>query len=295
MARIEIKLGTPPSGNDGDPVRTAFEKVNTMTSELYTLSPSADSPLPITRGGTGANTQAGARNALALKSAALADVGYEPGQVPPALAVGRTSTTSDRSWLTNNNHGLDDVLYTPSSPEVPAGGTGYWYKYTFRHATTTNRLIMAWSYGLAGNTGTMKFRSIYDGALTPELEMIHTGNAERDPSIGAGVVWSGLVGGFVVTRYAGGDVMVRGDAPLTATIGANSTVTLTVNLPITLVNGSLGFALGGIVNCLPTTSLDIGAPIAVNLDTPTRISFTVKNGAVAQTIRPRIIIWGRWK
>ena len=35
MARIEIKLGTPPSGQDGDPVRTAFEKVNTMTTELY--------------------------------------------------------------------------------------------------------------------------------------------------------------------------------------------------------------------------------------------------------------------
>lgn len=35
MARININLGTPPSGQDGDPVRTAFEKVNTMTTELY--------------------------------------------------------------------------------------------------------------------------------------------------------------------------------------------------------------------------------------------------------------------
>lgn len=35
MARITINLGTPPSGTDGDPVRTAFEKVNTMTKELY--------------------------------------------------------------------------------------------------------------------------------------------------------------------------------------------------------------------------------------------------------------------
>lgn len=35
MGRININLGTPPNGNDGDPVRTAFEKVNTMTKELY--------------------------------------------------------------------------------------------------------------------------------------------------------------------------------------------------------------------------------------------------------------------
>lgn len=36
MARIAINLGTPPEGRDGDPVRTAFEKVNLMTTELYT-------------------------------------------------------------------------------------------------------------------------------------------------------------------------------------------------------------------------------------------------------------------
>ncbi|WP_288937053.1 pyocin knob domain-containing protein [uncultured Sphingomonas sp.] len=35
MARIAINLGTPPTGADGDPVRTAFEKVNTMTTEIY--------------------------------------------------------------------------------------------------------------------------------------------------------------------------------------------------------------------------------------------------------------------
>lgn len=35
MARIAINLGTPPEGRDGDPVRTAFEKVNQMTDEIY--------------------------------------------------------------------------------------------------------------------------------------------------------------------------------------------------------------------------------------------------------------------
>lgn len=38
MARILIDLGTPPSGKDGDPVRTAFEKINAMTDELYATS-----------------------------------------------------------------------------------------------------------------------------------------------------------------------------------------------------------------------------------------------------------------
>lgn len=35
MAQININLGTPPSGQDGDPVRTAFEKTQTMFTELY--------------------------------------------------------------------------------------------------------------------------------------------------------------------------------------------------------------------------------------------------------------------
>lgn len=38
MAQININLGTPPSGQDGDPVRTAFEKTNTMFAELYKLT-----------------------------------------------------------------------------------------------------------------------------------------------------------------------------------------------------------------------------------------------------------------
>ncbi|WLG53994.1 hypothetical protein PSH77_14930 [Pseudomonas extremorientalis] len=135
--------------------------------------------LPLNKGGTGSDNQPGARSALGLTSMAVASFGYENGNVADSYMVGRTKSSVAQSWYTNTGHGLDPNLYPPGSSGMPTGGTGYWYKYVFRHADTANRLTIAWPYGLTGSSGTVKFQSIYDGATTPWIELYHTGNTTR--------------------------------------------------------------------------------------------------------------------
>jgi len=66
MARSEIILGTPPQGLGGDPPRVASTKINAMTQELYAGLATTAAPLPVNKGGTGANTAEGARATLGL-------------------------------------------------------------------------------------------------------------------------------------------------------------------------------------------------------------------------------------
>lgn len=135
--------------------------------------------LPVDKGGTGSDNKAGARSALGLTSMAVASFGYENGNVADSYMVGRTKSSVAQSWYTNTGHGLDPNLYPPGSSGMPTGGTGYWYKYVFRHADSANRLTIAWPYGLPGSSGTVKFQSIYDGTPTPWIELYHTGNTTR--------------------------------------------------------------------------------------------------------------------
>lgn len=165
MARQEINLGTAPTGVGGDTTRSTGVKINSMSAEIYTA--------------LGAPVNGQIPSGLGLGTAAKANIGYEAGNVPGSYSLGRTSTSVVQSWYTNNAHGLDPNLYPPGSPGLPTGGTGYWYKYVFRHADSANRLTVAWSYGLSGNSGTVKFQSIYDGSTTPWIEFYHTGNTTR--------------------------------------------------------------------------------------------------------------------
>lgn len=160
-----------------DAVNLMVQQWGATLAGLGTVS--TQNTVPVTMGGTGGNTQAAARNNLGLGTAAVASIGYGDGNVADAYATGRTRTSVVQSWLTNAVHGLDPNLYPPGSPSMPSGGTGYWYKQIFRHSDGSNRLTVAWPYGLAGNSGTIKFQSIYDGATTPWLELYHTGNTTR--------------------------------------------------------------------------------------------------------------------
>jgi len=142
-------------------------------------SVSTENVVPVNKGGTGGKTPAEARNALGLGGAAVAAIGYEDGSVANAYSTGRTRTSVAQSWLNNPVHGVDPNLYPPGSANMPTGGTGYWYKQIFRHSDGSNRLTIAWPYGITGNSGTVKFQSIYDGAVTPWIELYHTGNTTR--------------------------------------------------------------------------------------------------------------------
>ena len=66
MARLEINTGIAPTGLGGDTPRSASIKINTMTQEIFDNLPTADAPLPIAKGGTGAKTVAQARTMLGV-------------------------------------------------------------------------------------------------------------------------------------------------------------------------------------------------------------------------------------
>ncbi|MBC3375812.1 hypothetical protein HU762_17820 [Pseudomonas sp. SWRI92] len=103
MSKQTILLGTPPTGVGGDTPRSAFTKAQSNFDELYTALGAAGSPvalpaaLPITKGGTGGTTQAAARIALGLKSAAVADIVgpvSQSGGVPTGALIERGSNAN---------------------------------------------------------------------------------------------------------------------------------------------------------------------------------------------------------
>lgn len=80
MSKQTIQLGTAPTGAGGDTPRSAFTKTQSNFDELYAALGASGSPmalpaaLPVAQGGTGGTTQAAARTALGLGSAAVAPI-----------------------------------------------------------------------------------------------------------------------------------------------------------------------------------------------------------------------------
>ena len=185
MARQEINIGVAPTGAGGDTTRGGAVKINAMTSELYAAlgAPSGGAipaALPVSKGGTGGSTQAAAQVALGLGNAATLNTGRLAGNVPTMEMIGIASTESTVPWTAEINAGIDNKVFSSAASGLnPQGGTGLYYRQTIQFGTTGNRLMIAWPYGLAGNTGTVKMRSVYNGAITPEIELYHTGNTTR--------------------------------------------------------------------------------------------------------------------
>ncbi|WP_338513387.1 hypothetical protein VRC24_16855 [Pseudomonas poae] len=185
MARQDINLGTAPTGAGGDTTRSTGFKINAMTAELYAAlgAPSSGAipaALPVNRGGTGGSTQAAAQVALGLGTAATLNTGRSAGNVPTMEMIGIASTESTVPWTAENYAGIDNKVFSSAASGLnPQGGTGLYYRQTIQFGTTGNRLMIAWPYGLTGNTGTIKMRSVYNGAVTPEIELYHTGNTTR--------------------------------------------------------------------------------------------------------------------
>ncbi|HAB02351.1 MAG TPA: hypothetical protein DCE25_05245 [Pseudomonas sp.] len=181
MSKQVINLGSAPTGQGGDTPRSANIKIGANFDELYEQLGGNTLPaaLPVAKGGTGSTTPAGARGNLGLGNAATLNTGSTAGSLATVDIVGLASTLSEtKSWLADATPGIDPVLFGPGSPSSPSGGTGYWYKQTIRYGTSSNRLIIAWPYG-TGSTGTIKMRSVFNGSLTPEIELYHTGNTTR--------------------------------------------------------------------------------------------------------------------
>lgn len=143
-------------------------------------SVSTQNIVPVSMGGTGAITAPAARTNLGLGTAATFNTGRAPGNVATAEMIGFVGSQSTVSWTAEVNPGIDNKVFASADfPGNPQGGSGLFYRQTIQFGTTGNRLMIAWPYGVAGNTGTIKMRSIYNGGFTPEIELYHTGNTTR--------------------------------------------------------------------------------------------------------------------
>lgn len=102
MSRLVVKFGAAPDDKTGDSARTGAQKINSNFLELYSfLSGAANADflpaaIPVNRGGTGATTASGARQALGLGDAATRDVGANENDV---MVVGNCGFGTDLSPL----------------------------------------------------------------------------------------------------------------------------------------------------------------------------------------------------
>ncbi|WP_173664473.1 hypothetical protein [Pseudomonas synxantha] len=161
-----------------DAVNLMVQQWGSTLAGLGTVS--TENVVPVAKGGTGGTTQAAARTGLGLGTVAPLNTGRAPGNVPTTEMIGFVGSQSTVSWTAEVNPGIDNKVFASADfAGNPQGGTGLYYRQTIQFGTTGNRLMIAWPYGVAGNTGTIKLRSIYNGGFTPEIELYHTGNTTR--------------------------------------------------------------------------------------------------------------------
>ena len=185
MARQGINLGTAPTGQGGDTFRTASQKNNDNSNELYTaLGAPANgqlpAALPVAKGGTGGTTQVTARQGLGLGTASTANSGIQEAQLIPAgVASGMFSSVARDAYQYDR----------PAEPGQPGAfykflndgsSSGLSYSTLIRIPYNTGyeaQIFIPVSQG----TGSLYFRTTPGAAGTfgPTYSVYHTGNTTR--------------------------------------------------------------------------------------------------------------------
>jgi hypothetical protein len=282
MARQEIILGTPPTGLGGDTPRVASSKINAMTLELYQGVGTPAAPLPLERGGTGGKTQTAAQAALGL--------------VP-------VSSTSDMTanrlvvpgW---QGYGGPQRLISPLDFNVPPtismnfigqatsnGPEAGDFYVELKYLNSLNYEMVATSI-----TSGQTYRQKMTGVLGGWRRVYDSVNVLLDPSSG-GLMSSTVVNGYIVTKYASGQICLSGNIPQTGTAPASSRYIFDVTIPSVISQAYVAVAT---VSLYPTISFDVGGASAL-FTTGTNVKVFVSNGASAQAFIGTLMVWGRWK
>lgn len=292
MAQIKINLGTPPSGQDGDPVRTAFEKVNTMTAELYGALPTTGAPLPIAKGGTGGTT----------KEAAQANLGLIPVASASDNTVGKTPTVG---WAGVGGQ-LQYRSSTPDKAFLAMSGASFWYAENgggYPQGVTDGALISLsfattgnFAYQLLGDwrTGYLHRRGRASDTSGTWARMYDTENAMLEPVASGfgGLMSSTVVNGYTVVRYASGLMHVIGMPGNSPTIAANASSSFDLTIPSGYISTNF---ISSAINIAAATSSDHYGVISAVPISATVIRITIRNGATPQTFGMHVSFWGRWK
>lgn len=149
--------------------------------------------LSVAQGGTGGKTQGDARTGLGLGSAATFNAGDDQGQVlvnraairgggfvvprtigelPPGVDV---SSAIWDGWLSGVANGASNN----GAPTAAVNGTGYSYVLSAAF-TSNNRSLLFLPYGLAGNSGSLSWRSYFGSSWGPFVSTRDTRNTTVD-------------------------------------------------------------------------------------------------------------------
>lgn len=269
MGRIAINLGTPPEGRDGDPVRTAFEKVNQMTAEIY----------------EGAGAKKVVASSTDTSEGRVLTVGYGGlGASNNAPYIG-VSVNPDNYVL--GHIGLWGTWQTPWAPSNVTG----WLSVQAGESGACFQTLTVW------NSGEIWTRYRNGTNWSVWSKFFSDNNSLGDPQLAAGargLMSASVVSGWQVFKYLNGELkMISPFIQLEGGPFQGGVERVTdIPIPIALV-GSIKFASAMVV---PQTSYDYTVPSCWLPGSINGVRLVVRNGfGAAQTFSRTIMVTGVWK
>ena len=192
------------------------------------------------------------------------------------------------NWTEDFKKGSGFFQANSASPEGP-GPAGF-------NATGVNLMLNAGPIGgqiaVFNGDNRMVFRSAYN-AFLPWCEVVHSLNATLDPATNAGgLMSSSVINGFYISKYANGDMTIQGQLANIESVPANGYVAKTVTIPSGLAGSVFPFPD---VTLAPFASNDNYGVTTCYMDSLTTVTFSVRNGSVAQSFGAYLLVRGRWK
>ena len=206
MARQEIILGTAPTGLGGDPPRTASQKINFMTKELYAAVESM---------GTAATRDVQLNTLDNTAGKLLGPGAFGLGTGAPG-AADLFALPGSGFYYSNPGGGTQNPMSNAAGLTLHAGGGN----------------SGGGGFQLYGRDNTFLFRGFTSGAHSPTRMVYHDGNAVGLVGAGA-IIERGVTGNGEFVKLADGSVECWFNVALTPT--ANTELVTTWTLPTQVI------------------------------------------------------------
>lgn len=252
-----------------------------------------DTALPISQGGTSAVTPYQARINLELGSIATLDQSVYPKKLDTGVG---TASAPDAQGYDSPGNAQGGGFYT-----IGGGSSSSGINYASMLRVPYRGAYEAQMYFPMGLSSSKMFFRVAIGGSGGNFgvahEVLHTGNATKDPSVETGIMSLAIVSGFTICKYLNGQCHISGLLPATPSIGSAAFTLVTATIPTAVLAGRSA-AIHVQIN--PTQSNDMyGVATAYENEAingfVSSIGYVVRNGNIAQTFGARVSIWGTWK